>query len=460
MLAFLALSAVSVTQATNLALAQRALLITIASCAFFISAAGIPGEHDQQIVLAGVAGAGIVVALSVLLEAGGIISRLSLPNRGFGGTFLHRNHASHFIVCVLPATYWLASSRWRPARWWGLSAGLVIAAAIVVTRTRASWLAFGTTASLLGIVTGLRIGRRDAALCWDRLGIRTLIWMLALLVGVLSGAWLCKRIQWSSPRPLRQSLVGLFDARSGSGRGRILQDRNTASMIGDHWVLGVGPGNWAMKYPSYASRGDPSLLTGMKATDDQPRSDWLGIASERGVPALLALFCVFGQLLYDARNGSSSNDYALLGAAAGLAVLGSLDAVLLTAAPSAVMFAQLGVYAPSRSSAYGERPRLDRRSVAVVILALALWIAPSEWALIRSNDAIKHDVSEVALRRAVLLQPQNYQAQVLLAMRLAADRRCAEAVPHLRRAAQLQPFASLPRELANGCGVSTEPAIK
>ena len=116
--------------------------------------------------------------------------------------------------------------------------------------------------------------------------------------------------------------------REGSGRGRLVQYSNSARMSLHHPLLGVGPGNWAVVYPKFASPGDPSLATdGMTANpvaeqrlDDVP----LG-ARARWRSSLLALAMI--ALLVDAVRAlrvegdpeHALSAWALLGTVAGAA---------------------------------------------------------------------------------------------------------------------------------------------
>jgi putative inorganic carbon (HCO3(-)) transporter len=450
-IAFLALSIVSISQSANVSVSGRAIVISIASYLFFVGARGADSELAQLTLILGIATAGACAALAILMELRGLIPRLSMEHRGFGGTFLHRNHASHFMICTLPATYWLAMSRWPSTRWLGVVEGGLVAAAVVVTRTRAAWWAFSISLAIL-CVLGVRLATSDVARkeC-TKSNFPFSVWIAGLLVGALLGWTQLTRATWTEANPLRTTLSTMLEVESGSGFGRLVQYRNSSEMVFDHWFTGVGPGNWTFNYPRYASPSDPSLLTGLKPVDDLPLSDWLGIASERGIPALFAIIGLFCCLAFRTRGNTDQSAIALLALIAAVVVLGLLDAVILNAAPSAIIFVQFGVYAGRESALHERWLPLRSRGVAFALCGLLVLFMPGEISLIRSNAALRDVVSESTLRRAITLQADNYTAQVLLGSMLIRESRCDEARPHLLQAIRLQPFASLPRVLLDNC---------
>ena len=58
-------------------------------------------------------------------------------------------------------------------------------------------------------------------------------------------------------------------------------------MAAAHPLLGVGTGNWSVRYPRYAPASDPSMTDVGLTANPWPSSDWVAVLSERG-PAALA----------------------------------------------------------------------------------------------------------------------------------------------------------------------------
>jgi putative inorganic carbon (HCO3(-)) transporter len=449
MAAFIFTSTLSMLGATNYAVATRAMVISLASFAFLIGGSRVTNERFQTFVVLGVALAGGLAAVSVLLEAVGQIPHVSLAHHGPGGTFLHRNHAAHFMVCTLPAAYCLSANHGAKRKAFGIAVTACLATAILVTRCRSAWIG---TISLVIVIWAASMFLSTKADLVNRRRHRQFspfLWTCALGAGFVLSQPITRRVGWAEPNPMRHTLSSLVDRQSGSGSGRLLQYQNTMKMIASHWFLGVGPGNWAVNYPHYAPPNDPSLLNGVKATEDQPLSDWLGFASERGIVAFIALMALMISLLRSPRSNNVS-DHALLGLITAVIILGSFDAVQLAAAPSAVCFTQFGVYAKSRVRA-SRKSTILSSSLTVAMASLLIVLLPTELALLRSNLAITSRITSNTLQRAVSLQPVNYTAQMLLAISLADSGHCQQAIPHIDRAIALYPFAPAPLQLARAC---------
>src|SRR4029079_11642632 len=81
------------------------------------------------------------------------------------------------------------------------------------------------------------------------------------------------------------------------------------AMTRAHPAFGVGPGNWSVLYPKFASRHDQSMSQSVEATryNPWPSSDWAAFLSERGVLGCLLLALVMVGLMIravrDVRDG-------------------------------------------------------------------------------------------------------------------------------------------------------------
>src|SRR2546423_8871503 len=159
---FLALGALSAIFATNWLLAGRAVAVSLSGAACFWSARVVARAGLARPLLTGLALAAIVGAATSLLQAYGIRTEDVSLNRAPGGTFRNRNFMAHLCVIAMPALGLVATT--APTRrafgWW--AAGLaIIAAALVLSRSRAAWLALivGTAVMLIFAVVALRRGR-------------------------------------------------------------------------------------------------------------------------------------------------------------------------------------------------------------------------------------------------------------------------------------------------------------
>ena len=91
----------------------------------------------------------VVVAALGLLEALGV-GPASLRGRAPSGSMGQRNALAHVLVLGSPLL-WSLAQRSRAWGWWVASA--LVAAVIVVTRSRAAWVAFVPTALLFVLLT-------------------------------------------------------------------------------------------------------------------------------------------------------------------------------------------------------------------------------------------------------------------------------------------------------------------
>jgi O-antigen ligase len=361
LLGFIALGLLSTLGAPNRWLAWRALAVSISSFAVYQVARLSASRGHATRLFAVAAGSAALVALMVCLESYGVIRPIAL--RAPGGTLATRNQAGHFLVLALPLVCFLVA-RVRGRVWFALGvAGIVIlAAAIVLTRSRAAWLA---ALGWIGIGWPLLRWRRPQ-LC-DGFARARIAWMVvAALGGVLLVAVLPPQLQWSSRTPYADTLARLIDYQHGSGHGRLLQYRATLAMAAAHPILGTGPGNWALAYPTYASPHDPTYQPpALWQTPAHASSDWLGFAAERGWFAL-GLLVAFLVLRAPCHFLAYSTLFVL-------AIMGAFDALLQLALPAYTVFAMLGACAPA-----GERPLLRlgvRPTRGLVALTAAFAIA-------------------------------------------------------------------------------------
>lgn len=428
--------------------------VTLSGGALFLSARALAEGGRRDALLRAVAAAAGLLALSVLLEAHGVLEGLSSLNRAPGGTLGHRNRAAHLLVLSLPVL-WLCVLRAR--RRWSLglllASGMLVGAGITLTRSRAAWLAV------------LVLGAFSAGAWWlGRWSARGMSWrsggfVLALLAGVGAALVLPNSLEWRSPYADTLRRMGEHDA--GSGRGRLIQYANTLRMVAEAPVLGVGPGNWTVHYPRHATPDDPShSVEALLPVDLLPQSDWVGLLAERGVLALGLLAAIAGLLalqgfrrVREAEPRSREEALALLAVLAALLVLGGLDTVLLT--PTATFLVAVSVGALSR-------PGPEWRSVApgwggrwtalagmgVLVGGVLVYSAVTGWG---RQLAHTRPQTEARLARAVSLDPGGYEARVFLGQLLSRSGQCERALEFLQEASHLLPHAQTPRRFSARC---------
>jgi hypothetical protein len=228
-----------------------------------------------------------------------------------------------------------------------------------------------------------------------------------------------------------------------------------------HPVLGVGPGNWSVAYPRFASRGDPSLGEDGMTANPWPSSDWMTFLSERGPAAFVLLALAMVALLVDAvRALRTETDpehalaaWALLGTVAVLLVVSTFDAVLLLPTPALIAWGLLGALsAPSRSRLVVELSRTQRVAAMLLVAILGgLAIARSSTQL-ASMSAFESSTRASRIERAADLDPGSYRIHMRLAEAYARRGSCANVRLHAGMARALFPNAPAPKRLLAACG--------
>jgi O-antigen ligase len=457
--AFLALSAVSALLATNRWVAWRALAVSLSGAALYWSARAVARAGWRDALLA-VLSLGIwVAAVTALLQAYGVQSGFISINRAPGGTLGNRNFVAHLAAIGTPAL--LLSTLGARTRWGarvGGAAVVTLAAVLALSRSRAAWLALAA-AAVIAIVAAVAAPRR-----WHGTVVAGRArWLVgASALGVLAAVLLPNTLNWKSDSPYLDSVRGVVNYREGSGHGRVLQYRNTVRLSSGHPVLGVGPGNWAVQYPTVASPNDPSLDTddGMTA-NPWPSSDWMAFLSERGWTAFACLVLVFvglgvgglSALTVDAAPGDFAQGLALVTTVMAAAVVGAFDALLLLPAPALLVWGLFGALSTrARPRAVINLSSGRRLVAALLVLALglgAVWRSASQAA---AMALVERDGRVPALERAAALDPGSYRIQMRLAELDARRGRCDAVRLRAGRAHALFPAAAAPRRLLAACG--------
>lgn len=457
LLAYGGVTLISALLAPNHWLAFRAAGVTWAGLALFWTSRAIARAGLTRPLLGVVAFAAVLGALSGLLQAYGAELPLGSARRAPGGTFGNRNFMAHLTALALPLVAFLTlDSRARLAPLLGGAAMLLSAAALLLSRSRAAWLAVAAGLAFLLIegvlVNGLwrdpRIRGRLAALG------------VAGVLGVGAALAIPNALEWRSDRPYLESLVGVANFREGSGRGRLIQYRNTLRMASDHPVLGVGPGNWPLAYPRYTTPGDPAYDAGDPIpTNPWPSSDWMAVLAERGIPALAFLWGAAGVMVFlgwrrARERGRATEGLAgltLVATAVVGAVVGSFDAVMLLPAPVFLVWTLLGALLPPPRQVASLPRAVPAATLAILVAvagaAFALRSATQTAAILIAGDGR----SRGAVHWASRIDPGSYRLQVLLATRPDGRSRCERAREHGRRARELFPNHPAPKRILRGC---------
>lgn len=406
---YLTLSAASALFAPDRWPAVGALGVSLSGAALFWWARLSSGATRRTIVAAASAAAVLAAALA-LAQAYGLRLSLFSPLRLPGGTLGNRNFVAHLAAVCAPALVLSVLRARRPGAVAGAAGMAVLAAILVLTRSRAALLGLGAGAAVL--VYGLR---RLDALRDARTASRLKALLAAAAVGVLVALLLPNRLEWNSDSPYLDTIAGLADYHEGSGHGRLVQYTRSLRLAAAHPLLGAGPGNWGLVYPRYVRDFDPSIdyATG-RAINPWPSSDWVAVLAERGLPAFVALLGVWLCLLSGAwsRAAAAGEDalegYALAAVLASAAVVGCFDVFLLLPAPSFLLWALAGALAsePPASWTITPSPRAFQRLRLAVALVWGLALLRNSGQLIGMSLFTKAH-TRAQLARAGLFDPEN-----------------------------------------------------
>ena len=455
---WLLLSTVSAVFATNQWLAGRAVAVSLAGAACFWCARGLARAGHARALVAALALAGIIGAGTALLQAYGMKTEFVSLNRAPGGTFGNRNFMAHLCVIALPALLFSglrAPSRASLARWCGGIA--IVTGALILSRSRAAWLALVVGLIVLTMAGILALRRADGSLSASRL------LMLFVAAGAGAGAALVmpNTLDWNSNSPYADTAQGIVNYKGGSGHGRLIQYGNSLRMTLRHPLLGVGPGNWPVIYPRFASERDPSLGRDGMTSNPWPSSDWVTFLSERGPAAFVLLGLAMLALLTDGvrglRNGSTTDARfsaaVLLATLVIILIVGAFDAVLLLPAPALIAWSLLGALAaPSR-----ERAAVDmgmaRRVAALAVLAVVGGLAVERsGAQLMAMSIYATSARASVLERASTIDPGSYRIHARLAQLYLSRGDCKRSKPHANAAMQQFPFSPAARRLLAACG--------
>jgi O-antigen ligase len=420
LLGFLALSALSAVMATNPTLAFRALAVSVSSWLVYRAARSV----GQGPLLNALALAIVIACVTALLQTYGAWLPVFTESRAPGGTLGNRNFIGHMAAFGLPLVFLSAvrGSRLAPI---GVS---IVTAALVLTRSRAAWLAAGCV--VLVFVVGMLWRARDRG---GRLGMAVLF----ALAGAIAAMLIPNTLRWRSDNPYLDSVKGVAQYEQGSGRGRLVQYQRSLQMAAAHPILGLGPGNWPVRYPEFAARYDPSLdnnEAGM-TTNPWPSSDWIAYLSERGFAAALLLVAAMAGIALR-RSEDAVHDVTRIATLAAAGAAGAFDAVLLLAAPALIVWAALGALET-------RQPPAERRPLWVALLLVAGLAG-----VVRSGSQLAAiQLSGTNLATAARVDPFSYRLRLRLAQRGKRATRC----EHARAAHDLFPNAVEARRLAKGC---------
>jgi O-antigen ligase len=459
---FLIWSAASALFATNHWVAQRSLGVTVSGAVIFWGARSAAERGFYRPILGAAATAAVLAAALALAQAYGLETEYFSANRAPGGTFGNRNFVAHMAAIGLPSLVWCTVTARRPfGALLGSLGTAVLGAVLVLSRSRAAWLA--VLASVVILLVPMLASRRY----WrgGSVGGRFARLSLAAVIGGMTAIALPNTLNWKSESPYLDSARGVVDYKSGSGRGRVTQYGNSLSMSIANPVFGVGPGNWPVEYRRFAPANDRSIAADGMTANPWPSSDWVAFVSERGFIPALALLGTFMVLFFGSlRRWSELKDpdavlaqCVLAGTIVAMMVVSAFDVVLLLAAPSFLVWSVLGATSGIRAASGARRGRevpisrtaLSFAAAGIIMVVLASAVRSATQA--RAMSIVGRGGHTAGWVTGAMWDPGSYRINLRVAQLYSRRGHCSVALGYVRRANALFPLAPEARRIRQSC---------
>jgi O-antigen ligase len=431
------------------------------ACAASVLDAGGPRRR----VLEAITMASAAVAAMGLLQHAGLLP-LSIPVISTpGSTFGNRNQAAEAMAMALP--FGIRAFARSPER----ESRAIMGASVVLellflgaTRARGAW---------IGAACGL------GAAAWFARARLSRAAIAAAVAAVVATAIVASVPGRFDPRDAGDTkryagvvelLQDGLDTRSTTLRTRLGLWARTVAMIGDHPLLGVGPGNWPVAFPHYAEPG--ATRDGVLTTTRAPRQahdDLLERLAETGMPGLLALGLLGASTVAAARRRlDARDDETRSTAAAAASSLVALAAISLASFPLempatiALAGVALGwLAAEPRPDAARSRAVRGRGDALVRLAVLACasllvacasaratrrvrgsrWLGVAERAMRVDRGAAGAAEALAALQLALEATPGSFRAELRASQMLRREKRPADAARAARAAMAIEPGA-------------------
>jgi O-antigen ligase len=454
LLCYLGLGAISAALAQNPWLAARALGVSVSGVVVFWAARAMRRAGLSRPLLVTLSWAAVLAVVTALLQAYGLRTDFFSINRSPGGTLGNRNFVAHVAAFCFPLAVLSTLRAWRPLGVLAGSAGVALSVAgLVLTRSRAAWLALAAVLAvmLVGVVLSGPLRR-----AWRVLA-RLLVALLLAAAATAGAIVVPNQLHWNSDNPYLETARSVVNYQEGSGAGRLVQYRTSLWMTLHHPLLGVGPGNWPVVYPEHAGRRDPSLSGEDRGTTSNPwpSSDWVAFLSERGLPAFVFLLLgwigigVGGWRRYRTARDAEEALLALtlLGTMLGVSIVGAFDAAMLLAWPTLLVWAAIGaLWSPEVVRPLASRPA--GRVLTVLLLTLLGGVGTVRaGASLVAMSVYANAEGRSDLEAASKLDPGSYRVQLRLSRGGTRSSRCR----HARAAHDLLPQAHRAKEAAARC---------
>ena len=263
---------------------QEALTIFVYASGFVLASSLTTSPTRRRWLVASLVTVACLMSLYGLLQwfglgrlPQGLLGRLS-------STYYNPNHYGGFLDLLTPLVLSLllhAKTRFSKFCYGGLTALLL--ANVALTFSRGTWLAVILAGGGLLAYAAKRSSKAQLS-AWLRVGLAGGL-VAALVVG--AGVFYAPR---GAAQNVRFRVAALFDVRHDPNvAGRWLITRSSLEVVRAHPWLGVGPGNLVYALPEYRPAEARTVAQRqLHGLVNYAHNDYLQVASESGLPALLA----------------------------------------------------------------------------------------------------------------------------------------------------------------------------
>ena len=200
----------------------------------------------------------VMISVYGFMQLAGIdFIQWALKNSPFS-TLGRRNFAAEYLVMITPYLYYVTATKQRKEKILLFILLALFIAHLAFTFTRASYIAFVLSSLFFLFLAGMR--KMPAG--------KTAAVLLAMLILT------------------RPSFSAINTFEKGTLKSRFLIWNISLKMIKNNPVMGVGPGNFSIMYPEYAT-GEINALRGPSLNIGNAHNDYLETAAETGIPGLL-----------------------------------------------------------------------------------------------------------------------------------------------------------------------------
>ena len=239
------------------------------------------------------------------------------PILGAASTFGYRNPAAHFIALVIPFVLFAAGHHyylWRQSKT-GLQLAFCIFFLLLFTAVVGLLFLNYSRAAIMALLAEVlvvpcfwflshrKIDKEAAKrpLNWRRLLVVTLFALVVIASLIIIFPKSRLRVERSFKKFHQGGVARLLEAR-------YYHWGNSLMMIKDHPGLGVGLANWPYNYPLYFKSFAYDPLYNYQFQVRRSHNDYLQLAAECGIPALLLFLLLWGRQFYLLRYPSTAED--------------------------------------------------------------------------------------------------------------------------------------------------------